>query len=68
MRTQEQIIKDRISHSSLAQLLDEWELTNEANIRGYIMEELENRNPEEFDEWLVSEADDLELRKFFKTT
>lgn len=68
MSSQGQIIKERISHLPLTQLLDEWELTNEPNTRGYIMEELENRDPEAFDEWLISEADDLELRKFFKTT
>lgn len=56
---------------SLEQLLDQWELTTNMNdenipiVRGWLMDELESRNPEAFDRWLDSEdLEDSELRKY----
>ena len=55
---------------STAQLLDQWEATSamtdlEAPIlRGWFMDELEKRFPDQFDKWLDSECRDEELRKF----
>ena len=55
---------------STAQLLDQWEAISaitdlEAPIlRGWFMDELEKRFPDQFDKWLDSECRDEELRKF----
>lgn len=55
---------------STAQLLDQWEATSamtdlEAPIlRGWFMDELEKRFPDQFDKWLDSECRDKELRSF----
>ena len=55
---------------STEQLLDQWEATSamtdlEAPIlRGWFMDELEKRFPEQFDKWLDSECRDEELRKY----
>jgi len=34
-------------------------------VRGWIMEELEKRNPKAFDEWLEGDAEDSDLEKYF---
>ena len=55
---------------STEQLLDQWEATSamtdlEAPIlRGWFMDELEKRFPDQFDKWLDSECRDEELRSF----
>lgn len=55
---------------STAQLLDQWEATSamtdlEAPIlRGWFMDELEKRFPDQFDKWLDSDCRDEDLRKF----
>lgn len=61
--------KEMLSNATLGDLLDQWELTTENNdpaiyeVRGWLMDELESRNPEAFNAWLESEtADDKELR------
>ena len=58
---------------STAQLLDQWEATSamtdlEAPIlRGWFMDELEKRFPDQFDKWLDSECRDEDLRKYIFT-
>ena len=51
-------------------LLDLWEQTETMNdentptVRGWIMDEIEKRNPEAFNEWLEGDAEDASLRKY----
>lgn len=53
-----------------AQLLDQWEATttmtdlNTPTLRGWFMDELEKRFPDQFDKWLDSDCRDEDLRKF----
>lgn len=63
--------REMISNLTLADLLDEWELTSKINnpeiytVRGWLMDELESRNPEAFDKWLDSdEPTDEMLREY----
>lgn len=60
-----------IAKLPLPKLLDQWELTSKVNdpnvyiVRGWLMDELEKRNPEAFDKWIDSEeCDDYELRNY----
>ena len=70
--TAEQKARHLISLRSTNQLLADWELTeditdpNIATVRGWLMDELEKRNPKGFNEWLESEwLSDKELRNYF---
>lgn len=63
--------KAMISKLSLEELLTQWELTSVMNdenipaVRGWLMDELEKRNPEGFNAWLDSDlAEDNELRNY----
>ena len=56
---------------TLKQLVEQFELTESMNdkniptVRGWLMDEIESRNPEGFDAWLDSEnCCDSELRKY----
>ena len=67
----EERAKAMISKLSLEELLTQWELTSVINdenipmVRGWLMEELEKRNPDGFNTWLESElAEDSELRNY----
>ena len=67
----EERAKAMISKLSLEELLTQWELTSVINdenipmVRGWLMEELEKRNPDGFNAWLESElAEDSELRNY----
>lgn len=64
-------IPEAIKKSSTEKLLDLWEITAALNnpevpiVRGWLMDEIESRNPEGFDAWLDSEvAEDKELRLY----
>ena len=64
-------MKEMLSNATLADLLDEWELTSSINdpaiptVRGWLMDELESRNPEAFNAWLdQDEPYDEDLREF----
>lgn len=64
-------MKEMLSNATLADLLDEWELTSSINdpaiptVRGWLMDELESRNPEGFNAWLdQDEPYDEDLREF----
>mgnify|MGYP007046739609 CR=1 FL=1 len=66
----EQKAINMVAALSTEQLLDQWEATSamtdlEAPIlRGWFMDELEKRFPDQFDKWLDSECRDEELRSF----
>lgn len=71
MLPQEKKAREMISNLTLPQLLDEWELTTNNNspeiatVRGWLMDELESRNPEGFNAWLDSDlALDEDLREY----
>lgn len=61
-----------LKNSSTEKLLDLWELTDRmkptqevTTVRGWLMDEIERRNPEGFDTWLEQDApEDSELRRF----
>lgn len=64
-------MKEMLSNATLADLLEEWELTSKINdpeiatVRGWLMDELESRNPEAFNAWLdQDEPEDEQLREF----
>jgi hypothetical protein len=64
--------KKDLKTMSLCQLLDIWEATSTAErnpnlstVRGWIMDEIERRNPEAFNHWLDEPAPkDEDLRKY----
>lgn len=66
----EQKAINMVAALSTEQLLDQWEATSamtdlEAPIlRGWFMDELEKRFPDQFDKWLDSECRDEDLRKY----
>lgn len=64
-------MKEMLSNATLAELLDEWELTSNVRtpeiytVRGWLMDELESRNHEAFNAWLdLDEPHDHLLREF----
>lgn len=71
MTKQEQKAREMLANATLGDLLDEWELTTNVNdseiatVRGWLMDELESRNPEAFGKWLDQDApEDNQLREF----
>ena len=71
MTKQEKQAREMLSNATLGDLLDEWELTSSINdtgifiVRGWLMDELESRNPEAFNAWLdQDDATDESLREF----
>jgi len=65
--------REIIANQTTDDLLDEWELTSSnayprieaAAVRGWIMDELEKRYPEEFNTWLdQDEPEDADLKWF----
>lgn len=70
MANAEKKAKEMISKQTLDQLLTQWELTSVINdeniptVRGWLMEELEKRNPEAFNKWLDEDAEDENLRDY----
>lgn len=71
MTKQEQKAREMLANSTLGDLLDEWELTSNINdpeiatVRGWLMDELESRNPEAFNAWLDLDApEDNQLREY----
>lgn len=73
MTTAEAKARDMISNLTLADLLDEWELTSKINnpeiytVRGWLMDELESRNPEAFDKWLDGDDPSDEMLREYMT-
>jgi hypothetical protein len=70
MTNAEKKAREFLSNQQLADLLDEWELTTNHKspeiyrVRDWLMDELESRNPEGFEKWLDSDADDSTLRDY----
>lgn len=70
MTTAEKKARELISNATLSDLIDEWELTSTINtpeiytVRGWLMDEFEERFPEEFNAWLESDALDEELKYY----
>ena len=73
MTAAEQKAREMISNLTLAELLDEWELTSKIDnleiytVRGWLMDELESRNPEAFDKWLDSDEPTDEMLREYMT-
>ena len=73
MTAQEKRAKNLIASLSTGQLLDQWESTSDIadtsipTVRGWLMDELEKRFPDQFDKWLDSDCRDEDLRKFIYT-
>lgn len=64
-------MKEVLENATLADLIDQWELTSTINdpeiptVRGWLMDELESRNPEAFNAWLdQDEPEDSDLKWF----
>ena len=70
MTAAEKKAREIISKQTLNELLTQWELTSVINdeniptVRGWLMDELVKRNPEAFDKWLDSDAEDESLRDY----
>ena len=70
MTAPEKRARNLIGSLTTAQLLDQWEITttmtdpNTPTLRGWFMDELEKRFPDQFDKWLGSDRRDEDLRKF----
>ena len=71
MTKQEKEAREMLANATLGDLLDEWELTSGmddpeiATVRGWLMDELESRNPKAFDKWLDQDApEDNQLREY----
>ena len=66
-RTTTQLINDFIlAGEQLVATEDTDKFVNLSTVRGWIMDELEERNPEALNEWLEAYRDDKELLKYFK--
>lgn len=73
MTKTEKQARELLSNATLADLLEEWELTSNirtpeiAMVRGWLMDELESRNPEAFNAWLdQDEPEDTDLKWFMR--
>lgn len=70
MTALEKRAKNLIAGLTTSQLLDQWESTSDIadpnipTVRGWLMDELEKRFPDQFDKWLDSDCRDEDLRKF----
>lgn len=70
MTKAEAIAREIIKNTNTEDLLTQWELTTVSNdpavytVRGWLMDELEARNPEAFDKWLEEDATDEALRNY----
>lgn len=65
------IHEDILHNMTMEQLIEQFEATERINdkyisiVRGWLMDEIENRNPEGFDAWLDSEnPEDTHLRNY----
>ena len=73
MTVAEQKAREMISNLTLGELLDEWELTTTNNsteistVRGWLMDELEKRNPEAFEKWLDEDYPEDSDLKYYMT-
>ena len=60
----------QVKEASTEKLLELWELTEYVTskelptVRGWLMDEIESRNPEGFTHWLDESCEDSELRNY----
>lgn len=65
--------REMIANATLADLIDEWELTTNINkpeisiVRGWLMDEFEKRNPQAFEKWLDSDFPEDSTLKDYMT-
>lgn len=71
MTKAEQRARMMISKLTMAQLLDEWELTELAEpsmelatVRGWLMDEMEKRNPDAVSQWLEDDNMYADVRSY----
>ena len=65
-RTTTQLIDDLIlAGKQMDATRDAEKRTNLATVRDWIMDELEERNPEAYDAWIESYDEDEDLRKYY---
>ena len=65
-RTTKQLIDDLIlAGAQMDATKDAEKFTNLATVRGWIMDELEERNPEAFEKWIDAYDEDEDLRKYY---
>jgi hypothetical protein len=65
-RTTKQLIDDLIlTGAQMDATKDAEKYTNLATVRGWIMDELEERNPEAFEKWIDAYDEDEDLRKYY---
>ena len=71
MNKPEMMARETLKNSSLKKLLDLWELTDTLKgpqvptVRGWLMDEIERRNPDGFDAWLDQDSpEDQDLRRY----
>ncbi len=62
-----------VKNASTKQLLELWDLTERMKrspelpiVRGWLMDELEARDPEGFDAWMDDDSPDADPRKYIK--
>lgn len=73
MTKAERQARELLSNATLGELLDEWGLTTDNNdpeistVRGWLMDEFENRNPEAFNKWLDNEYPEDETLRDYMT-
>lgn len=64
--------RELLENATTNELLIQWELTSQIDneniptVRGWLMDELEKRNPKGFNKWLDESAEDDELKNYFK--
>jgi hypothetical protein len=70
MTVAEKKAKELIKKQTLENLLIQWELTSVCNdkhiptVRGWLMDEFAERNPEAFEKWIDEDANDETLRNY----
>ena len=71
MTSPEMMARETLKNSSLEKLLDLWELVDTLKgphvptVRGWLMDEIERRNPDGFDAWLDQDSpEDQDLRRY----
>ena len=70
MTKAEEIARKAIASESTEKLIELWELTTDNNspeaptVRGWLMDELEKRNPAGFEAWLDGDAEDETLKDY----
>ena len=71
MKTPELMARETQKNSSPEKLIEMWELTDKMNcpqdptVRGWLIDEIERRNPDGFDAWLDQDSpEDQDLRRY----